>query len=141
MRNKAFLIGIAALAVFAAACSSNPKTKPSPTPTTQAGRLSSPAKISFLSPAPGQGVSGTSVVVRIRLENARIVPRATTQITPTTGHVHISVDGQIRTLYAGLEYTLDNLKPGRHLLHAEFVQANHVPFEPRVTTTVTFTAR
>ena len=139
MRTKAFLIGASALALVAAACSSSPKARPSLA--TTAGRLTSPAKITFISPTPSQEVTGGSLAVRIRLQNGRIVPRATTQITPTTGHVHISVDGQIRTLYAGLEYTLEDLKPGRHLLLAEFVQANHVPFDPRVTTTVTFTVR
>jgi hypothetical protein len=139
MRTKAFLIGIVTLALVAAACSSNstPTTKPSQF----AGRLSSPAKLLFIAPKPDQTIEGGTLVARLSLIGGRIVPRATTRITSTTGHVHLSLDGRIETIYAGLDYEFKNLKPGRHLLLAEFVAANHVPFEPRVTTTVTFTVR
>jgi hypothetical protein len=139
MRTKALLIGVVALALVAAACSSNstPRTKASPS----GGRLSSPARLLFLSPKPDQTIEGGRLVARLSLMAARIVPRATTRITPTTGHVHLSLDGRIVTIYAGLDYAFTDLKAGRHLLLAEFVAANHVPFDPRVTTTVTFTVR
>lgn len=139
MRTKAFLIAIVALVLVAAACSSG--STPTTTPSPSATRLSSPARVTFLSPKPDQAIEGGRLVARLSLIGARIVPRATTRISPTTGHVHLSLDGQIVTIYAGLDYEFTDLKPGRHLLLAEFVAANHVPFDPRVTTTVTFTVQ
>jgi len=73
------------------------------------------------------------------LTGAQIVPLTTQNVTPTTGHIHISIDGSIVTMVAGLSTDIPNVKPGTHVLRVEFVAADHVPFDPRVFTGVTFT--
>jgi hypothetical protein len=140
MRARSLIVGATVLGIVAAACSSSPSksaASSTPTATPASGRLSSPAKLSIISPTPGAVVHGTSVVIKVKLENARIVPRTTTQVTPTTGHIHIAVDGRTIALYAGAQYTVTGLTKGQHLISAEFVEANHIPFDPRIITTVT----
>jgi hypothetical protein len=67
------------------------------------------------------------------------VPQTTTHITPDTGHIHVSIDGMIRSFYSGVDYDATDLTPGRHLLTVEFVAADHGPFNPRVLLSQTFT--
>ncbi|MFN2613234.1 MAG: hypothetical protein ABR552_00250 [Actinomycetota bacterium] len=67
------------------------------------------------------------------------MPKTTTTVTPDTGHVHVSMDGRLLTLYAGSSYTIPSVPPGSHLIQAEFVEANHTPFNPRVLDAVTIT--
>jgi hypothetical protein len=95
----------------------------------------------ILEPKPGEIVTGTTLTVEVALSGARLVKRASTHITPDTGHVHLSLDGRIVTLLAGLTYELTDLTPGEHILQAEFAASDHGPFNPRVITTVTFTVR
>lgn len=104
-------------------------------------RPSSVATIRIVEPRSGALVRGTSVEVAVEVEGGRVVPTASTKLTPDTGHVHLSLDGKIVTLLAGLRYVVEDLTPGEHLLEAEFAAADHGPFSPRVVTTVTFTVR
>ena len=102
-------------------------------------RPSSPAVLRIVSPANGSKVKGPTIHVVMTLMNAQIVPLTTRNITPTTGHIHISIDGSLVTMKAGLTAEVTNVKPGTHELEAEFVAADHVPFDPRVFVGVTFT--
>jgi hypothetical protein len=103
----------------------------------------STATIAFASPTQGEVVSGTSLSVRLELTGGRIVPGATTALTADTGHVHLTLDGSLVSMTYGLEQTISLVgqDPGTHLLQAEFVAADHAPFNPRVLTSVTFTLR
>jgi hypothetical protein len=127
------LLVVAALVL--AGCSSGTAAAGSTTPT---ARPSSPAKLSILSPANGEVVHGSVVHVRLSLRNAKIVPATTTHITPTTGHIHLYLDDQIVSMNYQLANTIANVKPGTHLLRAEFVASDHLPFDPRVFVQVTF---
>ena len=73
--------------------------------------------------------------VRLDLRGGTIVPSSTTTLTPTTGHIHVFVDGAIVSMTYGTEQRilLGGLEPGPHVLQAEFVAADHGPFNPRVT--------
>jgi hypothetical protein len=106
--------------------------------TTPRTRPSSPAKISIVSPKNGQVIHGTTLDLKLALEGAKVVPLTTTNITPTTGHVHVFLDGKIMSMTAGLEQSVGALTPGQHTLRAEFVAADHRPFDPRVFTDVVF---
>ena len=108
---------------------------PTTTPTT---RPSSPAKIRIVTPAEGAIVHGPKVRVRVALTGARIVDATTTHISPTTGHLHLYLDGKIISMNYQLDNTIPNVKPGTHLLRAEFVASDHLPFDPRVFVQVTF---
>ena len=103
-------------------------------------RPSSVTAIAIVQPVPEQVVNGTTLDVVLVLRGGTIVDAATTRVTPTTGHVHISVDGKLQSMTYGLvqEISVAGLLPGNHTLEAEFVAADHGPFAPRVTSQVTF---
>jgi hypothetical protein len=86
-------------------------------------------------------VRGPSVTVRVDLSGARIVPATTKHITPTTGHLHLYLDGKIISMNYQLHQTLPNVAPGPHVLKVEFVAADHLPFDPRIITGIAFTVR
>ena len=75
------------------------------------------------------------------LDGGRIVDAASTTLTPDTGHIHLSLDGRLVSMTYGLVQLVDirGLAPGEHTLEAEFVAADHGPFDPRVTARTTFT--
>jgi hypothetical protein len=136
-RAAAFgLLGVGAAALVAAVV-----VPPMFGPQIAAGpRPSSTATISFAAPTPGQIVTGSTLRVDVRVEGARIVQQTTTNITPDTGHVHLYLDGTLVSMTYGKVQALPvgDLEPGVHRLVAEFVAADHAPFDPVVTTTVSF---
>ena len=67
----------------------------------------------------------------LSLTGATITPATTTAISPNTGHVHLYVDNVLVSMNYGLEQDLP-VHPGTYLLKAEFVAADHAPFNPRV---------
>jgi hypothetical protein len=98
-------------------------------------RPASTATLSFVEPRPNQEVTGTTLDVRLRLDGGRIVQSSSTTLTPDAGHIHVFVDGAIVSMTYGTEQRIPiaGLDPGPHVLQAEFVAADHGPFDPRVT--------
>jgi hypothetical protein len=103
-------------------------------------RPSSTATLRFLAPRPGAKDSGDDMTVRLDLQGATITPLTTTSITPDTGHIHLSLDGALISMSGDTLQVIDlrNVTPGQHTLTADFVAADHLPFDPPVTTQVTF---
>lgn len=114
-----------------------PKTSPPPT----GARPASTATINLTQPTAGQIVHGNELEVVMTLPGGTIIDTSSTTLTPDTGHIHLSLDGKLVSMTYGLVQVLDlrSLTPGPHTLEAEFVAADHGPFDPRVTSTVTFT--
>lgn len=106
---------------------------------TAPSRPRSTAKLSILMPEPGTTISGGSVEVHLDLEGGRITEQVSTNLQPDEGHIHLKLDGRTITLLGGLEEVIPNVALGPHILEAEFVAADHGPFDPRVLATVTFT--
>ena len=96
-----------------------------------AGRPSSPAVVAIVSPASGATVTGDSVHVVLTLSGAQIVTATTTNVRPDQGHIHLYVDNVLVSMNYGLEQDLP-VHPGTYILRAEFVAADHAPFNPRV---------
>jgi hypothetical protein len=94
-------------------------------------RPSSPAVISIVEPDSGGTVTGTTVHIALSLTGAKIVSQTTTNIRPDEGHVHLFVDNVLVSMNYGLEQDLP-VHPGTYVLRAEFVAADHAPFNPRV---------
>jgi hypothetical protein len=134
LRSKFVLAAVAALVL--GACSSGGGTDGSPT--SPATRPSSTARITIVSPTPGQTVSGTVAHVKLDLQGGKITKVVSTNLTPNEGHIHLRLDGRTITLLGSLEESVP-VTPGPHLLEAEFVASDHLPFNPRVISTVTFT--
>ena len=100
----------------------------------------STATIGITQPVADQVVTGDALDVVLTLQGGTIVAAATTKLTSDTGHVHLSLDGTLVSMTYGLvqEISLQGLAPGTHTLLAEFVAADHGPFVPRVTASVSF---
>lgn len=139
-RSFAFVLLALVLAGCSSAASSPPgsaaPTSGSPAaigsgPTPAGSRPSSPAVVTIVSPTANQVVTVTTLHVVITLQNATIVPATTTNISPTTGHVHLYVDNVLVSMNYGLTQDLP-VHPGTYVLKAEFVAADHAPFDPRV---------
>jgi hypothetical protein len=115
------------------------RPKPSPAPT--GARPASTATIDLTQPTAGEVVHGKELDVVMTLPGGRIIDTSSTTLTPDTGHIHLTLDGKLVSMTYGLVQVLDlrALAPGPHTLEAEFVAADHGPFDPRVIATVTFT--
>ena len=94
-------------------------------------RPSSPATVQIVEPANGATVVGTSVHVVLKLTGAKVVTATTTNVRADEGHVHLYLNGQIVSMNYGLEQDLP-VTPGTYVFRAEFVAADHAPFNPRV---------
>jgi hypothetical protein len=134
------LVTVVGLMVVLAACGGgSPKATNSATATASVTRLKSTGVLTIVSPTPNQVVHGTVLHVKLNLTGASVVSQTTTNVTPDTGHIHVSIDGIVRTFYSGVDYDATDLTPGIHILTVEFVMADHVPFNPRVQERQTFT--
>ena len=115
--------------------------RPSTASATPSGpRPASTASIAIDRPVEAQRIATDQVEVVMDLTGGRIVAAASTSLTPDTGHLHLSLDGRLISMTYGLVQVVDlsDVTPGEHTLEAEFVAADHGPFEPRVTARVTF---
>jgi hypothetical protein len=138
------LVAAAALAVAAATVPRAifPATPPAAAaaPTSVGQRPTSTARLSFDEPAIGATVDADDLEVVLDLRGGRIVEDTSTDLAPDTGHVHLVLDGRLVSMTYGLVQVVDlrDLPPGSHTLQAEYVAADHAPFDPRVTAVTTF---
>ncbi|MEX0985451.1 MAG: DUF6130 family protein [Actinomycetota bacterium] len=131
------LLGVGA-ALFAAGLVAPALMQPqSPSP---GPRPSSTARLKIAEPRAGEVVVDDIFALRIDLSNASLTDESTTDLRPDVGHLHVMLDGRLLTMTSGTEQELDAsaLAPGPHTLEVEFVAADHAPFDPRVTASVTF---
>ena len=128
-------VPLALVALIVAGCGAPPAAPTASTlpsaPVASGTRPSSPAVVAIVKPASGESVSGTSVHVVLSLTGAQIVSATTTNIQPDQGHLHLYVDNVLVSMNYGLEQDLP-VHPGTYVLKAEFVAADHAPFNPRV---------
>ena len=121
--------------------SGTPGPTPYPTPVGGLGhRPSSPVTITLISPLKGSTVQGTSVLVRVSVTGGEVTATASSDITPTKGHVHLYLNNQLIYMVYTLEESVP-VQPGvEYSMYAEFVAQDHFPFSPRdVTPTIFFT--
>jgi hypothetical protein len=138
MRIRGLLAVALAAALVTGACDGGGGTTPTTSASATGGRIASTGSIRLLAPEPGASVEAP-VTVRVALEGARLAEEVSSDIRPDEGHIHVKLDGETITLLAGLEYTIEDIEPGPHVLEVEFAAADHGPFNPRVLQTVAFT--
>jgi hypothetical protein len=133
----AVVLIVSALVVPRALFPRTPAAAPSPA---SGDRPSSAATLAIDEPPPGGDAGGDELDVVMTLEGGTIVDASSATLTPDTGHVHLSLDGEVVSMTYGLVQVVDlrGLSPGEHTLVAEYVAADHGPFDPRVTDTITF---
>lgn len=137
--SRRSILATLAMTLALAACSSGGGgNDPAPSPSAPSERPSSTADLSILRPQTGEVVEGTTIVLRVALEGARVVPQTTTDISPDEGHLHVLLDDQLISMTQGLEQEIPDVAPGTHRITVEFVASDHVPFDPRVVTVVAF---
>ena len=131
---------IVATAIFLAACGSSDDGGSGATGATapSSDRPSSTAKLSIGAPKVGEVVHGSSVDLRVKLQDAKLVPATTTHIVPDEGHLHVILDDTLISMTQGLEQTIPDVAPGEHRIMVEFVASDHAPFDPRVVSVVAF---
>jgi len=112
----------------------------SATPRPPAARPATSARIQILQPTPNEE-TGPDVTVQVQLIGAKEVPQSGPPIKPDEGHIHVSLDGQIVAMAYGDSQTLKGLQPGQHSVQVDFVAADHIPFQNRVTAGVLFTVK
>ena len=141
LRAATLAVVIAALAVTA--CSGGEdgnggSAAPTSTAAVAAERPSSPAKLTIEQPRQGQTVKQARPELVLNLDGAKVVNQTTTRVQGDEGHIHLYVDGKLVTMNYGLRQRLPQLPPGQHVVQAEFVAADHAPFDPRVLTQSAF---
>jgi hypothetical protein len=117
-----------------------PRMLVGPTPAAAAGpRPASTATLRFTAPRDGLHTSADALTVRLDLEGGTITSVASTTVTPDTGHVHLSLDGALVSMSGDVVQVVDlhDVAPGPHTLTAEFVAADHLPFDPPVVAQLT----
>jgi len=137
-RSKLLAIAVTAVVTLSACGSGGGGGGTSPTPTSTpnlATRPSSPAVLQIVSPSNGEVVTGSTVHVVVALQNATVVQLTSMHIQPDQGHVHLYLDDQL--IYMQYRLVQDvPVHPGTYSLKAEFVASDHVPFNPRVWSSV-----
>lgn len=105
-----------------------------------APRIASTAALAFQRPVDGETIDGDEVQVVLDLEGGSVVEQTTSDVRPDEGHVHLSLDGALVSMTFGTVQVIDlrGVEAGTHVLDAEFVAADHLPFDPPVTASVTF---
>jgi hypothetical protein len=122
------------------ACSTTAQVSPAPTKTGLPNpRIATTGKLKIVAPTNGATVKGPDVTVRVELTGATIADQGETTVRPNEGHVHISLDNKVQTIYAGESFVVKNVTGGTHTIQAEFVAADHGFFQPRIIETVFFT--
>ncbi len=143
---------LAGLALAACGADAEPESESAPAPAAAEPEMI--ASVEIVAPADGTTVEGPSVTVRLSTSGVRIVQAGDT--TSGTGHHHLYLDDDLtpadqpvpsvpgRIIHMGdgsAEYTFEDVAPGEHRLIAVVADGVHVPLQPWVVDTVTFTVR
>jgi hypothetical protein len=105
-----------------------------PTPSALGPRPASPAVVKIVRPKNGATVPASGGTLEVSLTGATLTSVTSQDVSPTEGHLHVSVDGKLISMTSGTTQPLPDLAHGRHTISVEFVAADHLPFEPRVVT-------
>lgn len=137
-RAAGYAFVVAAIAVAAAAVwvprAIFPRTDQAATSTAAGPRIGSTASLTFDTPTEDQVVGGDQLEVVLDLRGGEVVSQTSTDLAPDQGHIHLTVDEQLVSMTYGPVQVIDlrPYGPGRHTIEAEFVAADHLPFDPPV---------
>jgi hypothetical protein len=148
MKNAATLL----LASFAlAACGGTADSESEAMPADDMAAETATGTVTIVTPMNGALINGSEVSVTLS-STVEIVPAGT--MTPGTGHHHLYLDADLTPADqpvptvpgsivhmgdASSAYVFENVPPGEHRLIAVVADGVHVPLQPWVVDTVTFT--
>ena len=90
--------------------------------------------ISIIAPDDGAAIEADQPVeVRFELTGATVTSEG-------AGHVHVMVDGEVESMVSSMTAEITMVE-GEHVIMAEYVDADHKPFDPPVTDSIEVTAR
>jgi hypothetical protein len=141
---------------FLAACTGSdmPAEEGMPEAAVEATAEATPFAVAITGPADGAEVDGPDVVVTMEASGVTIVPAG--ELVDGTGHHHIYLDADLgvpgtpvptvpnQIIHLGdgsATYTFTDVAPGEHRLIAVVADGLHIPLQPWVVDTVTFTVR
>lgn len=101
-------------------------------------RPTTPVRVQITKPTPNQVVVGMTTTLEINVIGGTVVDRTTGPLTPTEGHIHVTLDGRLVSMAYQTTQDLNGLTPGTHTVTAEFVAVDHQPFQNRPTAAVIF---
>lgn len=142
---------VLALSVLIVACGGDAETSDAVETPAEAVTL---ATVAIVEPAEGGVVEGSTVTVRLEASGVRIVQAGDT--TSGTGHHHLYLDEDLtpadqpvptvpgRIVHMGdgsSAFVFEDVAPGEHRLIAVVADGVHIPLQPWVVDTVTFTVR
>jgi hypothetical protein len=150
-RNLTFAlaVGLAACGAPADESDMDMDEMPPPTPALTSGG----GTVTIVEPAEGAEIIGRTVTVRLE-STVPILPAG--DLTPGSGHHHLYLDADqtpagapvptvpgsiVHMGNAASEFRFDSVAPGTHRLIAVVADGVHVPLQPWVVDTVTFTTR
>jgi hypothetical protein len=97
---------------------------------------SSDIQVSIVAPEEGATIAaGRPITVEVDVEGAELATSPADQ----GGHIHVYVDGTLEQMPVGSTTTI-TLKAGEREITVEYVDAQHVPLDPPVRTTIAVTA-
>ena len=104
-------------------------------------RPTTPVRVQITQPTPNQVIVGDKTTLVVNVIGGTVVDRTTGPLTPTEGHIHVSLDGKLVSMAYQTTQELTGLTPGNHTVTAEFVAVDHQPFQNRPTAAVIFQAQ
>jgi len=137
---KKYLVAVlAGAAVLLTGCDGSATPTPSPT-ATPIPRPQSTATLAIVQPVPASVITTSTLHVEFMLTGGTIVATTSKNLTPDTGHIHLSIDGRVLQMnyQPSGDMPLQAFAPGPHLLQGEFVAVDHLPFNPRVIAKLVF---
>jgi hypothetical protein len=138
MRLTRRIVSVVMVAGLLTACGGGSDGAGSPTGAVPIERPASTAELEIVEPTAGSVIEDTTVELRVRLDDATIVPETTTDVVPDEGHLHVLLDDELISMTEGLEQSIPDVEPGPHRITVEFVASDHAPFDPRVVVVTTF---
>jgi hypothetical protein len=113
-----------------------------------------PPKVTIVSPKNGEVVTGPSVHVVLSAQGVEIAPAAEhragtahhhlfldVNLTPPDSAIPFGVPGIVHLGKGQSEYTFESVAPGLHRLIAVLADPSHIPLQPLVVDTISFTVK
>ncbi|MEQ1503571.1 MAG: hypothetical protein ABMB14_15140 [Myxococcota bacterium] len=99
-----------------------------------------PPSLAFVAPTDGGVVCGSPLEIVLDVQNFELVDPYGDEADaePGTGHVDLSLNGQVVNMTSDTSFTLPDIVPGEYQLRAELVNADHTSIEPYTGQTIYF---